>query len=451
MMLSCALKHSLPLENVKMMAELQSTEEDSILSKTLVTYTVPHYTTFFKEGSAVPIISKEAVVTKTSYVELKKDLQITRSNTNDKLNPPIFPSKPSNQVIDQTIPPATGIDDGENLNDSIMTHDELQSTKVNASLSKTPITKTHFMTFFTEGSNFMVSHEEVVEQTMPTTTGISDAKGLNDFKMNESELQSTKVDPTFTLTMPYTYFTTFTYFDILFKEGTFVTESSEETVTNSQHTKQTKLVYKEIATLFTKIDSNVTLLTTLTSATTYNGRIDITKETISNIVPAYEYTKFVLTELPVFPNIRDVTELPIAPSKPTTLAVEQTIPPTSGINDVKDLNDGELQTTIVDPKMTMTTTYTYFTTFFKEGTSKVDSHTEIVINTEHVRLIKEDLQKTSRIPFIYPSKPTSHVTTPPASVITDVEDIDIGQGGYTNLQNSYKASSDETAAILFGL
>lgn len=154
----------------------------------------------------------------------KYDMTITRNRTNYNL---IDEEKLKNDVIDKTRVMDTKISSFNNIKRKISTDEDedMESSETNDNTESSPThqletsftTYTYFTTVYKgSSSSDVVSRFETVTNVVSHTIEPTDVEGLND---DES-------------TLPVTFFTTYTYWTTLYKDGNTVVTSREETITN---------------------------------------------------------------------------------------------------------------------------------------------------------------------------------------------------------------------------
>lgn len=193
-------------------------------------------------------------------------------------------------------------------------------------------TYTYYSTFISDGSMTVSSTETTVSDVLTPTAG--------------QDHTPSSISPS-SVAHPTTYFTTYTYYTTHVKDGHTVVSSREEVVSNvatpNPHDSSTNTA--DATPPLTSAGAPTTYFTTYTYLTTLfkDGTSSVTSslETVSNVVHGS----------------------------------------INGAHETAAGSFAEIASTSTAPATTFYTTYTYYTTILKEGTSVVSSREEIVSNT----------------------------------------------------------------------
>ncbi|CAL1296871.1 unnamed protein product, partial [Larinioides sclopetarius] len=201
-------------------------------------------------------------------------------------------------------------------------------------------TSTYFTTYLTEGSRVVTSRKETISNVY------TDSEQLKLAKLNPTEtIIMPHIQPTKSIA-PSDDLTTFTYFTTFYKDGSKIVSSSVETKSD---------IFAETSTSSPELESS---LTVLTYPTTYYTTLTYFTTLVQ------EGSSKVVSNEAVISNV--VSPLSGENSKPELISSTETAPLTIA-------PDGVTPTTYF-------TTFTYYTTYHKDGTTSVSTNHKTISN-----------------------------------------------------------------------
>ncbi|KAG8186171.1 hypothetical protein JTE90_011995 [Oedothorax gibbosus] len=363
-----------------------------------VTYytTSTYYTTFLSDDSTVVSSRKETVSNVYTDSEHLKSA---------KLNPT------GALTMTQVIQPSTTVDPNEHLTtytyfttsykdgSKIVSSRKETKSDIFAETSTLP-TETHPTTYYTTLTYFTTLFENGKAKIVSNEAVLSNVVTPTDYKDPNVHIKETMHPEGHSAAS--THFTTFTYFTTFHKDGTTSVSTTYKTVTNvlgendSIDSSPTSTTYKTDS-----LDNESelrTYLTTYTYYTTYlkDGKpiVSSREEIVSNVRNAetkpieYSYTDNELSTKPLKTTFYTTYTFYTTLLKEGTTTVSTRKETVSNVRDSEDTSFEEpsiLMTSIPQISVTPTvkthfTTYTYFTTFLRDGSSVVSSREDTVTN-----------------------------------------------------------------------
>ncbi|GFY70644.1 transposable element Tc3 transposase [Trichonephila inaurata madagascariensis] len=347
-----ALNHGLPSTDKPNAEEILPSISFPITYFTTSTY----FTTFLSEGSTVVSSRKETV--SNVYTD-SEQLKLAKLNPTETIIMPqtIQPTKsiyPSDDLTTFTYFTTSYVDGSKVISSRVETKNnifpdsstalpDLESSLTVLTYPTTYYTTlTYFTTLVQDGSTKVVSNEAVISNV------VSPELGDKSKPVSTSIIETTPPLIVPHSVTPTTYFTTYTYYTTYHKDGTTSVSTTYKTVSNIFYGSESITITPTTALLETGTNNDfvgssklATYFTTYTYYTTYlrdgNPVVSSREEIVSNV-----------------------------------RAIEATTPP--------DLSSKSKEIMSSPTKTTFYTTYTYYTTLLKEGTTTVSTRKETVSN-----------------------------------------------------------------------
>ncbi|GBN05440.1 Transposable element Tc3 transposase [Araneus ventricosus] len=382
-----------------------------------ITYftTSTYFTTYLTEGRRVITSRKETI--STVYTD-SEELKLAKLNpTETIIMPKIQPTKsiaPSDDLTTFTYFTTFYKDGSKVVSSSVETKSDIFAETSTSSPELQPsltvltypttyyTTLTYFTTLVQEGSTKIVSNEAVISNVVSPLLGESTKPEL----ISSTETAPLTIKPD--SVTPTTYFTTFTYYTTFHKDGTTSVSTNYKTISNILYgTESIASTPTTDALEMTSTDNNfseesklATYFTTYTYYTTYlregNPVVSSREEIVSNVRAIGSASTPYLTS-----KSKEVTSSPIATTFYTTYTFYTTLlkDGTTTVNTRKETISnilGGSATTSNLPAITRTdsptiiastptvktyfTTYTYYTTYLRDGSSVISTREDTVTN-----------------------------------------------------------------------
>ncbi|GFT43686.1 transposable element Tc3 transposase [Nephila pilipes] len=323
-----------------------------------ITYftTSTYFTTFLSEGSTVVSSRKQTV--SNVYTD-SEQLKLAKLNPTETIIMPqtIHATKtidPSDDLTTFTYFTTSFVDGSKIISSRVETKNnifgdsstalpELESSLTVLTYPTTYYTTlTYFTTLVQDGATKIVSNEAVISNVVSPTLG-------DKFKPVDTSV----IETTPPLILPHsvtptTYFTTYTYYTTYHKDGTTSVSTT----------------YKTVSNVFYGSESITSTPTTTLYETGSNNDFPDSSKLATYFTTYTYYTTYLKDGNPVVSSREEIVS--------NVRAIEATAPP--------DLNIKSKEITSSPTKTTFYTTYTYYTTLLKEGTTTVSTRKETVSN-----------------------------------------------------------------------